>query len=74
MKALEAISEIMRITGVTKTALGRRIGKTDAAVGMKFHQKSITVTSVDEMARALGYKIVLMPDTQPTPKGGYEIE
>lgn len=74
MKALDAIIEVMRINGVTKTALGRRIGKTDAAVGMKFHQKSITVSSIDEMARALGYKIVLMPDTTPTPKGGYEIE
>ncbi len=75
MKTVEAIKSIMRTQKVTQAVLAKRIGlASQQTIGMRFSQKTITTEKVAEMCKALGYKMVLMPDTAPTPKDSYEVE
>ena len=74
MDTFEAIKTIVKNQGLNYTTLGKRLGKDAHVIGDRFRQKSITTKMAAELLRGCGYKIVLMPDTQPTPKDGYEIE
>lgn len=74
MDTFEAMKTILKKQGLNYTTLGRRLGKDAHLIGDRFRQKSITTKMAAELLRGAGYKIVLMPDTAPTPKDGFEIE
>ena len=74
MKTFEAILEVMKKQAVTKAALAKRLGISAAALGMRFNKKTITTEKVAEMARAMDYKLVLMPASSATPKNAVEVE
>lgn len=60
--------------GITKSELGRRMGKTPGDINRLLHCKNNRVGSVLEYARALGYKVVLIPEEKKIPKGGVLLE
>ncbi len=74
MDTFEAIKKIIKDSGLNYTTLGKRLGKDPHVIGDRFRQKSMTTKIAAELLRGCGYKIVLMPDTSPTPKDGIEIE
>lgn len=74
MKANDAILEILNLQGITQATLAKRLGTDRRVLNRKLHLDNPTMDTLKKMSVLLGYKIVLMPDTQPTPKGGYEIE
>ena len=75
MKAGEALKSIMKKQNVTQSVMARRLNaKSRQVVGMRLNMDNLSVHTVNEMCKALGYKIVLMPDTTPTPKDAYEVE
>ena len=75
MKATEIIREIMRNNRVSQSVMAKRIGKNSyQAVGIRLNKENITFKSASEMLKVLGYKIVIMPDTQRTPTDAYEVD
>ena len=74
MKANAAILDILDQQGVTQATLANRLGIDRRLLNRKLHMDNPTMETLKKTALLLGYKIVLMPDTQPTPKGGYDIE
>ena len=74
MKSTEAIKEIMKEQNVTATALGKRIGKTQKVVSDRLRLENLSTDKLNEMLRALDYKIVIMPADTRLPKDSYEVE
>ena len=68
MKASQAVEAIMKKVGLTKKTLAEKMCSADKScntrlVNDRLHQNDITVGKLDEMVRAMGYKIVIVPDT-----------
>lgn len=74
MKSTEAIKEIMKEQNMTATALGKRIGKTQKVVSDRLRLENLSTDKLNEMLRALDYKIVLVPADTRLPKDSYEVE
>lgn len=74
MKTSEAVKEILKQSGTTQLVLAKRLNMDRRAVGMRLSNRNLSIKVLREMLAVLGYKIVIMPDTVPTPKEGMEIE
>jgi len=77
MKAMEALKTIMEKTGYGTNALWEAMGndKTTAnRLSQRFKQENVSVKKLDEMLRVMGYKVVIMPSNEATPKNGIKIE
>ena len=75
MKSTDAIKEIMRNQGISQGVLAKRVGaKDNITINKRLMMDNISMKLVHEMVKVLGYKIVLMPDTQRTPIDSYEVE
>ena len=74
MKAMLAIKEIMRIRGVKPTVLAYQLGIKQNVLSQRFTQENVSVSKLNEMARLLDYKIVLVPRSTRLPDGGYDLE
>lgn len=74
MFAVEAIKKIMEIRDIRNKTLCDRLKIKSNVLSERLKQTNISVSKLDEMARVMDYKIVLMPSDAPTPKGGFEIE
>ena len=75
MRFTEAILRVMEDTGVTKAELARRRGVRPQSVNSMFaDQRSITVERAASNARAVGYRVVLMPAGRKLPPGSFELE
>lgn len=76
MNAKKAVREIMAQTGTTLTVLASRCGKHIRVISDRLGDKSdtITVSKLDEMLRAMDYKIVLMPRDVRMKEGWFEAE
>lgn len=61
MSANEVVKKIMKDCGVSITALANRIGVDRAALGMRLRQKNVSVDKLNEMLKAIDYKIIVMP-------------
>ena len=67
MKATEAANAIMKKKGFTTTTLANAMSNSARTynarlVNDRMNQNDLTVGKLDEMIRALGYKIVLVPN------------
>lgn len=67
MKATEAVKRIMETKGLTTTSLANSMSnpqKTCNArlVNDRLNQNDLTIGKLDEMVRAMGYKIALIPN------------
>ena len=74
MKSTDAIREIMKKEGVTLAELSRRTGKSRQATYGRLTQDSISISLIQELAKAMGYKIVLMSSDEEIRDGWYEID
>ena len=74
MKATEATREIMKEQGVGVSKLADRLNIKPNVTSERLRQQNISVSKLNEILRALDYKIVLVPREATVPKGGYEIE
>ena len=75
MKCGEAIKMIMKEQKVSQMVLAKRTNtNSQQIIGEKLNRENITIKSAKNMVNALGYKIVLMPDTMRTPTDCYEVE
>ena len=74
MIATEAIKAIMSKQGVKGAALADRIKVKNGTLRERLTQKNVSIGKLEEMARALDYKVLLVPRDAKLPDGGYEIE
>nr|DAO19849.1 MAG TPA: LAMBDA REPRESSOR (TRIPLE MUTANT)/DNA COMPLEX-DNA COMPLEX, DOUBLE HELIX, TRANSCRIPTION-DNA.1A [Caudoviricetes sp.] len=74
MKPAEAIRTILKKQNVTINKLADRLNVPPRLITDRFRQNNISVAKVNEMLRALDYKIVIVPRETRIPEGGIEIE
>lgn len=74
MIAMEAFKKIMDIQKVKPSVLCDRLNIKSNVLSERFKQKNISVVKLNEMLRALDYKIVLVPRDSKTPPNGFEVE
>ena len=74
MIAMEAIKEIMKLKDVRPAVLCDRLDIKSNVLSERFKQKNVSVEKLNDMLRAMDYKVVVVPRDTRLPEGGYEIE
>lgn len=74
MKANEAIREVMKATGTKVSDLAFRTNKKSNVISERLSQENISIKLMNEMLRAMGYKVVAVPRETRIPEGGFEVE
>lgn len=74
MKATKIIREILAEKNMRISVLAKMVGQDRRIVDKRIRQDGITIDSLDKLAKALGYKIVIMPIEKRLPEGAYEVE
>ena len=72
--AMEAFKKVMEDKDVRPAVLCGRLGIKGNVLSERFKQKNVSVAKLNEMARLIDYKVVLVPRESRIPEGGYEIE
>ena len=73
MKGKEAIKEILKTTGESNASFADRLDISQAALWDRLNNKKnkdLSLTVLCKMARILGYKVVIVPNTKQI-KGDY---
>ena len=77
MTSKEIVKTIMEQQGVSNAELAHRVGVKPTAMWDRLNNtnsKDLNVALLDDMLRALGYKIQIVPFNKQTPDGGYEVK
>ena len=74
MLAMEAVREIMKIKDIRPAVLCDRLKIKSNVLAERFKQKNVSVEKLNDMLRAMDYKVVVVPREARIPEGGYEIE
>ena len=77
MLVKKAIRAIMDRKGIGLNALAHRLGKNSQFVSDKLNPAkglNMSTDKLDELIRAMGYKIVLVPEETKLKDGWYEVE
>lgn len=74
MIATDIIREIMKLKEIKHTVLANRINVKSNTLSERLTQKNISVIKMNEMLRAMDYKLVAVPREARLPDGGYEVE
>lgn len=74
MRAMEAVRAIMEAKGLRPAVLCDRLNIKSNVLSERFKQKNVSVEKLNEMLRAMDYKVVIVPRETRIPEGGYEIE
>ena len=74
MKATEAVRSIMKEQGVGLSKLSDRMEMEPRRVSDRLRQENISIDKLNEMLRALDYKIFIAPRETRRPVGSFEIE
>lgn len=74
MITMEAVKEIMKIKDVRPAVLCDRLKIKSNVLSERFKQKNVSVEKLNEMLRAMDYKIVLVPREAKIPENGFEVE
>jgi hypothetical protein len=74
MIAMEAIKEIMKLKDIRPAVLCDRLKIKSNVLSERFKQKNVSVEKLNDMLRAMDYKVVVVPRDARIPEGGYEIE
>ena len=72
--AMEAFKKVMENRGIRPAILCDRLNIKSNVLSERFKQKNVSVAKLNEMARMVDYKVVLVPRDARVPDGGYEIE
>lgn len=73
MLAMEAVREIMKRKEVRPAVLCDRLKIKSNVLAERFKQKNVSVEKLDEMLRAMDYKIVIVPRETKVPENGFEV-
>lgn len=74
MVAMEAIKAIMKAKDIKPAVLCGRLSIKSNVLSERFKQKNVSVEKLNEMLRAMDYKVMVVPRDTRLPEGGYEIE
>lgn len=74
MIAMEAIREIMKLKDIRPAVLCDRLKIKSNVLSERFKQKNVSVEKLNDMLRAMDYKVVVVPRDTRIPEGGFEIE
>ena len=75
MTGAEVVRAIMRAKDITVTMLSNRLGlKSTAALSMRFKQKNISVSLLNEMLKVMDYKVVAVPSNTRMQGDWYEVD
>jgi hypothetical protein len=74
MIAMEAVKEIMKLKDVRPAVLCDRLKIKSNVLSERFKQKNVSVEKLNDMLRAMDYKVAVVPRDARIPEGGYEIE
>lgn len=74
MKASTAVRKIMALNHETIPTLMDKLSIKYTTLSERLRQDNISVEKLDQMVRAMGYKIVLMPSSTKEEKGWYRVE
>ena len=74
MIAMEAVKEIMKLKDIRPAVLCDRLKIKSNVLSERFKQKNVSVEKLNDMLRAMDYKVVVVPRESRIPEGGYEIE
>lgn len=73
VKAMEAIKAIMSLKGVRPSDICRELNIKSNVLSQRFQQENISVTKLDEMAKLMEYKIVMVPSETELSDDYFEI-
>ena len=76
MKARDIVKEIMAKKNLGNAEFARILDITPATLWDRLNTKKakdIPVSTLNDMLKVLGYKIVIAPVDTPTPEGGYVV-
>ena len=74
MIAMEAVKEIMKLKDIRPAVLCDRLKIKSNVLSERFKQKNVSVEKLNDMLRAMDYKVVIVPRDARIPEGGFEIE
>jgi hypothetical protein len=74
MIAMEAVKEIMKLKDIRPAVLCDRLKIKSNVLSERFKQKNVSVEKLNDMLRAMDYKVVVVPRDTRIPEGGFEIE
>lgn len=74
MIAMEAVKEIMKLKDIRPAVLCDRLKIKSNVLSERFKQKNVSVEKLNDMLRAMDYKVVVVPRDARIPEGGFEIE
>ena len=77
MKPMEAVKAVMEKTKFTTSTLCEGLGMDKSksnVLSQRFTQENVSVKKLNEMLSVMGYKVVVMPTSEKTPKDGFKIE
>ena len=74
MIAMEAVKEIMKLKDIRPAVLCDRLKIKSNVLSERFKQKNVSVEKLNDMLRAMDYKLVAVPRDTRLPEGGFEIE
>lgn len=74
MEAKEALRAIMDVTGTSFSELMGKIGIKSNTLANRLNQENISVKKLDETARVMDYKIVLVPRDVKLGKDWFKVE
>ncbi len=74
MKANKVIREVMKIKGERVASLADKLGIVPNVLSQRLTQENISANKLDEMLRAMGYKIIVVPRDVREQEGWYRVE
>ena len=74
MIAMEAVKTIMKLKDIRPAVLCDRLQIKSNVLSERFKQKNVSVEKLNDMLRAMDYKVVIVPREARLPDGGFEIE
>ena len=74
MIAMEAVKEIMKLKDIRPAVLCDRLKIKSNVLSERFKQKNVSVEKLNDMLRAMDYKVVVVPRDARIPEGGFEVE
>ena len=74
MIAMEAVKAIMKMKDIRPAVLCDRLQIKSNVLSERFKQKNVSVEKLNDMLRAMDYKVVVVPREARLPDGGFEIE
>lgn len=73
MRVENAIKELMKTVHIKPVELARRLGVTAQTINGRLNRPGMHTETTVQMANALNYRLVLIPDTAKLPEGSVEV-